>query len=109
MARYIQDPVTHKLVPADNYYRPKTFNHSIHGDIEAFVSPIDQSVISDRNQLREHNKKHNVVSSSEFDQNFLNKQRKERERILRGEHTSQEKLVRKQEIYETIIKAERAN
>jgi len=109
MARYIQDPVTHKLVPADNYYRPSENSHSIHGDIESFVSPIDHSVISDRNQLREHNKKHNVVNSAEFSQNFLDRKRVERERILRGEHTSQEKLVRKQEIYETIIKAERAN
>lgn len=109
MARFIQHPITLKLIPAEQYCRPSENSHSIHGDIESFVSPIDHSVISDRNQLREHNKKHNVVNSAEFSQNFLDRKRVERERILRGEHTSQEKLVRKQEIYETIIKAERAN
>jgi hypothetical protein len=109
MARFIQHPITLKLVPAEEYYRPSFHSHNIHGDIASFVSPIDHSVISDRNQLREHNKKHNVVNSAEFDQNFLDKKRVERERILRGEHTSQEKLARKQEIYETIIRAERAN
>ena len=109
MARFIQHPITLKLIPAEEYCRPSENSHSIHGDIESFVSPIDHSVISDRNQLREHNKKHNVVNSAEFSQNFLDRKRVERERILRGEHTSQEKLVRKQEIYETIIKAERAN
>jgi hypothetical protein len=109
MARFIQHPITLKLIPAEQYCRPSENSHSIHGDIESFVSPIDHSVISDRNQLREHNKKHNVVNSAEFSQNFLDRKRVERERILRGEHTSQEKLVRKQEIYNHIIRAERAN
>ena len=108
MARYIQDPVTHKLDPADSYCRPKTFSHSIHGDIEAFVSPVDRSVISDRKSLREHNIRNNVVSTSEFDSATLQKQEKERKRILSGEHTRQETLARKQEMYETIIRQERA-
>ena len=109
MARYIQDPVTHKLVLADTYYRPKTFSHSIHGFHEPYVSPVDGSIITDAKSLRNHNAKNNVVHSAEFDSATVKKQQAERQRILSGEHTSQETQARKQEIYETIIRAERAN
>ena len=109
MARYIQDPVTHKLVPADSYCRPQTVSHSIHGFHEPYVSPVDGSIISDARSLRNHNAKNNVVHSAEFDSATVKKQQAERKRILSGEHTPQETQARKQEMYETIIRAERAN
>jgi hypothetical protein len=84
-------------------------NHSasIQGDIVSFVSPVDGSVVSDRAQLREHNKRNNVVNCSEFDGAEQNKRREERERLYTGEHTPIEKLARKQEIYETMMRQER--
>jgi len=80
---------------------------SIHGDITPFVSPIDGSVISDRKQLREHNKRHNVVNTHEFGTEHWDIKRKERERFFNGEHTPQESLRRKQELYERFTEAER--
>ena len=85
MARYIQDPVTHKLVPADSYCRPQTVSHSIHGFHEPYVSPVDGSIISDARSLRNHNAKNNVVHSAEFDSATVKKQQAERKRILSGD------------------------
>jgi hypothetical protein len=43
--------------------KPKKRMHEIMSEISAFVSPIDQSVISSRRQLREHERVHNVRQS----------------------------------------------
>ena len=80
---------------------------AIHGDIQSFVSPVDGTVISDRKQLREHNKKHNVVNTSEFNPEFLERKKQERERFFKGEHTPAESLARKQELYEAFARADR--
>ena len=109
MARYIQDPVTHKLVPADTYCRPQTVSHSIHGFHEPYVSPVDGSIISDARSLRNHNARNNVVHTAEFDSATVKKQQAERQRILKGEHTPQEKLSRKREMYEVMLRQEREN
>ena len=63
---WVQHPITHKLIPKDEYVRPTTTLHSVHGDIEAFVSPVDGTVISSRRQLRDHNARLGVVSQAEF-------------------------------------------
>jgi len=39
-------------------------NHFVHGDITAFRSSVDGSIISDRKQLAEHNRKHGVTQDS---------------------------------------------
>ena len=82
--------------------RPTHHSAAIQGDIEPFVSPVDGSVISDRKQLREHNLRNNVVNTAEFNPEFLERKRKERERLHSGEHTPQETLARKREINEII-------
>ena len=105
--RWRQDAKTGKLIPIDEAARRQT--SAIHGDIESFISPVDGSIISDRKQLREHNKRNNVVNCHEFDQGFLDRKRKERERIYTGEHTPAEKQARGMEIHEAIMRAERAN
>ena len=105
MARYIQDPVSHKLVPADTYFRPQTFSHSIHGFHEPYVSPVDGSIISDAKSLREHNVRNNVVQTSEFGTKHWDIKRKERERFFNGEYTSAESWKRKAEINEAINRA----
>ena len=62
MARqsYVQDPVTHELVPKEQYV-PRHHAPTVFGDLPDFVSPIDQQVYSGRAGLREHCKLHNVV------------------------------------------------
>jgi hypothetical protein len=93
---------TSRFEPRDEAARNLGGGTAIHGDIVPFVSPVDGTVISDRNQLREHNKRNNVVSSSEFSQEFLDKKKKERDRLYTGEKTTAEKYARRCEINEVI-------
>lgn len=75
---------------------PTSRGHAIHGDIDAFKSIVDGSVISDRGQLREHNLRNNVVNTDD----------------LRGEGRNSSSSPRwsqevKREIYERINQLER--
>ena len=78
--RWIQDPVTHKLIPASEYVRPKSANahYYIQPDIDTFKSVVDGSVVSSRRQLAEHNKRNNVVCAGEYDNNYYERKAKER-------------------------------
>ena len=105
--RWNEESGKYELIPRDEAAVRFGGGTAVHGDIESFVSPIDGSVITDRKQLREHNKRHNVVNQAEFNPEYLEKKKKERERLYNGEHTPQEKLARKQEIWETIHRLER--
>ncbi len=108
MARYRQvwseEAGRHVLVPLDEAARR---SHFIQGDMEPFVSPIDGTVISDRKQYRDHMKKHNVVPAEEFSPEYYARKAEERERLFKGEHTKEEKLRRKQELWEAIQRYER--
>ena len=104
---YDEETETSTFVPIDAQAISRDQSVAIHGDITPFVSPVDGTVISDRKQLREHNKRNNVVNASEFSQEFYDKKAAERARFYNGEHSRQETLARKQEIYELIVKAER--
>ena len=75
---------------------------AVHGDIDAFVSPIDGTVISDRKQLREHNKRNGVVAASEFSMGYYEDKAKERARLYTGEKTLAEKQKRGEEINNII-------
>jgi len=60
--RYIQDPKTLNLIPADEYER--TYNStSMHvmNDIQPYVSMIDGSLIQSRSQHRAHLKQHGCI------------------------------------------------
>ncbi len=78
--RYRQNPETLELVEITDGSGP-TARVFIQGDIESFVSPVDGSVITDRAQLREHNKRNDVVNSAEF-----SKEHYERKAAERADH-----------------------
>ena len=80
---------------------------AVHGDIDAFVSPIDGSIISDRKGLREHNKRNGVVAASEFSMGYYEDKAKERARLYTGEKTQAEKQRRGEEINNIINHLER--
>ena len=103
---YNKETKKSEFIPIDDAARARTSSAYIHGDIQSFVSPVDGSVISDRRQLAEHNKRHGVVSSGEFSQEFYDRKAEERARHLRAENESRKGQVR-QEIYNNMIKAER--
>ncbi len=107
MARWRQCSKTGKLIPIDESARRQSSGASIHGDIEPFVSPVDGTVISDRRQLAEHNKRNNVVNAGEFTPEFYAEKAKERARVYTGEHTRADSFKRKQEIHEIINRMER--
>lgn len=52
--RYIQHPITHELIPAEEYVRPETSSGPmIVGDIAPYVSPVTRKVVDGRKQQRE--------------------------------------------------------
>ena len=109
--RWRQCAKTGEMIPIDEAARKQegvgAASASVHGDIVSFVSPVDGTVISDRKQLREHNKRNNVVSADEFTPEFYAEKAKKRADFYQGKHTTAESLKRKQAIYETWIQAER--
>lgn len=106
---YNEEKDKYELVPIDESARVRgaVQGSAIHGDIQSFVSPVDGTVISDRKQLREHNKRNNVVSAAEFSDEYYARKAEERRRSMSGEYSRQEQLERKREIYESWVHHER--
>lgn len=106
--KQVKNPETGKneLIPIGEAPRGSA-GAAIHGDIESFVSPIDGTVIRDRKQYREHCKKHNVVPTAEFSQEFFERKAKERARVYTGERTKEEILKSKQQLWEIYHRHER--
>ena len=80
---------------------------AVHGDIEPFRSPVDGTVISDRKQLREHNKRNNVVSADEFSPEYYKQKAEQRASHFEGRRSKEETFQRKREMYELAMRAER--
>lgn len=59
--RYIQDPVTLELVPADQYERPQVTTAAVWGDHQPYRSMATGEMISGRRQHREHLKQHRLI------------------------------------------------
>jgi hypothetical protein len=106
MPRWRQCRYTGDFIPVDDAARALHKTASIQGDIESFVSPIDGTVITDRKQYREHNKRHGVVNADEFTPEFYEKKAKERADVYEGRHSREETYKRKQEIYNIMVRAE---
>ncbi len=105
--RWRQCRHTGEFIPIDESAKKVATTATIQGDIQTFISPVDGSIISDRKQLREHNKRNNVVSADEFTPEFYERKAKERAQFYQGEYTREESFKRKQEIYNNIIRLER--
>ena len=61
MARYIQDPKTHKLIPADEYYTQENASAYILTDYQPYKSMVTGEMIEGRKAHRDHLKRHNLV------------------------------------------------
>ena len=65
--RWIQDPVTFKLVPADEYYAPAdNAGPYIRDDIKPYQSMIDGRMIEGRKMHREHLKSNNCIEAGDM-------------------------------------------
>lgn len=72
---YVQDPETGKFV--EKSALAANMSPVIH-TMEAFISPIDRTVIRTPADLARHNKKHGVTDSRDYSPAFLEKAQKER-------------------------------
>lgn len=103
---YVQDPITHKLVPKDEFYaRSKVSTPHIIGSIDPFISPVDGSVIDDHGKLRDHNKKHGVTSLQDYPPGYFERKAKERDEYVTG-RSPKAKQERINAIQEAIYKSE---
>lgn len=59
--RYIQDPVSLRLVPAEEYRGPGVQTHMVIGDIQPYKSMATGEMIMGRAQHREHLKQHRLI------------------------------------------------
>ena len=57
---------------------------SVLPSIEEFISPIDQTVISDRGQLRRHNEKHGVTNVRDYGDTWFEKKGKQMHQSRQG-------------------------
>lgn len=66
--RWIQDPETLKLVPADEYYNGPAENAGpyIRDDVKPYQSMIDGSMIEGRKAHREHLKRNNCIEAADM-------------------------------------------
>ena len=71
------------------------------------MSPIDGSVISDRAQLRVHNKKHGVVNAAEFSPEHYKQKAAERADHYNGTAHTIEGAKRKRELKRDLGQAAR--
>lgn len=72
-------------------------------DIETFVSPVDGSVISDRGQLRAHNKKHGVTNVRDYGDGYFDRNGREMHKRRQG-NTEKDKTGRREAIRESLHK-----
>ena len=93
MPSWVQDPKTGKLIPKEEYHKVEVNAPYVHGDLESFVSPVTREVISDRAQLRRHNKKHGITDSRDYSEDFRMKKSTERNNTMIG-NTPQAKAER---------------
>lgn len=59
--RYIQDPDTLELVPAEEWTGPAKASYYVMPDIQPYQSMVTGEMIQGRRQHREHLRTHNVV------------------------------------------------
>ncbi len=106
MPTWVQHPITGEFIPKHLYERPQSKTAFIKKNMEPFVSPIDQSIISDHGQLREHNKRHGVTDTRDYSQEHFDKAAKKRQQVLAGTG-AQAKQERREALRETIERSTR--
>lgn len=58
---WVQDPITHKLIPKEQYQAPPSAGFFVHGDYAAYQSMVTGEMVDGRRAHREHLLRHNVV------------------------------------------------
>ncbi len=105
MAKFKLDLDTGEFIPLADYEakfgkEPKR-SFQIMRDIEAFVSPIDGTVISSRPKLEAHNKEHGVTNIGDYSSGHFEKGGEKLQKQARGQ-TAEDKKERCQLIDKTL-------
>ena len=113
MARWVQEwsdeEQRYVMVPRDSAAAKRDSEAGIivRGNFDAFHSPVDGSLIRNHRDLEEHNRRNNVVSSSEFSDDWYKQKAQERARLYTGERSASERQARGEEIHRIIERLER--
>lgn len=109
---FVYDKESRKLVPKAEFYANKHAEEdakrgpTIQSDIEPFVSPITQKLITSRSQLRKHNAEHGVTDTRDYSSAHFEKahHQREAERLGQTPQAKKERIDLIQEVmrhYET--------
>lgn len=108
MASFRFDKEAGKVIPVEEWYEKygETVGNSavVAKSFETFKSPVDGTIISDRRQLAQHNKKHGVTNIQDYGQKHFDDagHRMHNERIG---NTKQAECERREIIVNTLQKA----
>ena len=80
---WVWDEKQGKLVPKGTQKRAPNGAYIIKA-LDPFVSPITNELITDRSQLRSHNKEYGVTDSRDYSNEFIQKRRIERDDTMTG-------------------------
>lgn len=90
-----------KMVPRGEYVPHTESSAMIMKPLDPFVSPVTQELITDRSQLRRHNKKHGITNSADYSPEFLQKRSNARDDEMTG-NTKQAKSERVALIHQVL-------
>jgi len=102
---WVQDPVTGKLIPKEEWNGRRPAEVTIQADIDPFISPIDGRTISSRSHLRAHNAEHGVTDSRDYSPRFMQERSDQRVAEMTG-NTKAAQLERRELIMRELSKYE---
>lgn len=74
----------------------------VQGDLEAFLSPIDGSIVHSRSSLRTHNERHGVVNSAEYSPEYYERKAVERASVPFSKKAREERTAALSQAYDEI-------
>lgn len=107
MPSWVQCIKTGKFIPKEEYYSQESVNApTIFGEFKEFISPVTKELITDRGQLRQHNARHGITSSSDYSPEYIAKRAKKRDDEMTG-NTAAHRQDRREAIHRALSRSER--
>ena len=102
---WVQDSKTGEFIPKGEYQTVDPDAPMVLKALDEFISPIDGQRITDRGQLRRHNKQHGVTNIADYGSSYFDRKQSERDAVLSG-NTRQAKNERVETIKRAIAQHE---
>ncbi len=102
--RWKQDYKTGKLIPIDKTGLRRYSTSAVIGStyFEPFISPVDNSLVRNVRELRNHNARNDVVDCREYNPEYFAKAARKRRDFFDGKRSLKETQKRKTEIREIV-------